>query len=158
MPPPPFLIEKAGMKADWWRHRNSWEQQQHVQAEEQQTLFSEYFSQLNSQVNPWFHCSYSWVWYWLHLLKGVEHWNICDILWIEPLGSFILAQACVIPAVSVQAVNCWPLFSSFFSFFFWHERAAFQRSAFGRLTAGNDVVATIIISLLPSSASTPTST
>ena len=26
---------------------------------------------------------------------------------------------------------------------FWHERAAFQRSAFGRLTAGNDVVATI---------------
>ena len=29
----------------------------------------------------------------------------------------------------------------------WHERAAFQRSAFGRSTAGNDVVATIIISL-----------
>ena len=25
---------------------------------------------------------------------------------------------------------------------FWHERAAFQRSAFGRSTAGNDVVAT----------------
>ena len=24
----------------------------------------------------------------------------------------------------------------------WHERAVFQRSAFGRLTAGNDVVAT----------------
>ena len=32
-------------------------------------------------------------------------------------------------------------------FLFWHERAAFQRSAFGRLTAGNDVVAAIIISL-----------
>ena len=31
--------------------------------------------------------------------------------------------------------------------FFWHERAAFQRSVFGRSTAGNDVVATIIISL-----------
>ena len=30
---------------------------------------------------------------------------------------------------------------------FWHERAAVQRSAFGRSTAGNDVVATIIISL-----------
>ena len=30
---------------------------------------------------------------------------------------------------------------------YWHERAAFQRSAFGRLTAGNDVVAIIIISL-----------
>ena len=29
----------------------------------------------------------------------------------------------------------------------WHECAAFQRSAFGRLTAGNDVVATIFISL-----------
>ena len=30
---------------------------------------------------------------------------------------------------------------------FWHKRAAFQQSAFGRSTAGNDVVATIIISL-----------
>ena len=30
---------------------------------------------------------------------------------------------------------------------FWRERAAFQRSAFGRSTAGNDVVATISISL-----------
>ena len=29
----------------------------------------------------------------------------------------------------------------------WHERAAFQRSAFGRSTAGNDVVVAIIISL-----------
>ena len=29
----------------------------------------------------------------------------------------------------------------------WHERAAFQRSVFGRLTAGNDVVATIFIRL-----------
>ena len=28
---------------------------------------------------------------------------------------------------------------------FWRERAAFQRSAFGRSTAGNDVVATIFI-------------
>ena len=28
---------------------------------------------------------------------------------------------------------------------FWRERAAFQRLAFGRSTAGNDVVATIII-------------
>ena len=28
---------------------------------------------------------------------------------------------------------------------FWHERAAFQRSAFGWSTAGNDVVATISI-------------
>ena len=27
----------------------------------------------------------------------------------------------------------------------WHEHAAFQRSAFGRSTAGNDVVATIFI-------------
>ena len=27
----------------------------------------------------------------------------------------------------------------------WRERAAFQRSAFGRSTAGNDVVATIFI-------------
>ena len=32
-------------------------------------------------------------------------------------------------------------------FLFWHERAAFQRSAFERSTAGNDVVATMIISL-----------
>ena len=30
---------------------------------------------------------------------------------------------------------------------FWHERVAFQRSAVGRSTAGNDVLATIIISL-----------
>ena len=30
---------------------------------------------------------------------------------------------------------------------FWHEPAIFQRSAFGRSTAGNDVVATIPISL-----------
>ena len=30
---------------------------------------------------------------------------------------------------------------------YWRERAAFQLSAFGRSTAGNDVVATIIISL-----------
>ena len=30
---------------------------------------------------------------------------------------------------------------------YWHERAAFQRSVFGQSTAGNDVVATIIISL-----------
>ena len=30
---------------------------------------------------------------------------------------------------------------------FWRERAAFQRSAFGRLTDGNDVVATIFIRL-----------
>ena len=29
----------------------------------------------------------------------------------------------------------------------WHKRATFQRSAFGRLTAGNDVVATIIINV-----------
>ena len=29
----------------------------------------------------------------------------------------------------------------------WHERAEFQQSAFGRSTAGNDVVATIFISL-----------
>ena len=28
---------------------------------------------------------------------------------------------------------------------FWRERAAFQRSAFGQSTAGNDVVATIFI-------------
>ena len=28
---------------------------------------------------------------------------------------------------------------------YWHERATFQRSLFGRLTAGNDVVATIFI-------------
>ena len=28
---------------------------------------------------------------------------------------------------------------------YWRERAAFQRSAFGRSTAGNDVVATIFI-------------
>ena len=34
-----------------------------------------------------------------------------------------------------------------FEFFFWHERAAFQRSVFGRLTAGNGVVATFLISL-----------
>ena len=34
---------------------------------------------------------------------------------------------------------------------YWLERAAFQRSAFRRSTAGNDVVATILISLLPSS-------
>ena len=36
---------------------------------------------------------------------------------------------------------------------FWRERAAFQRSAFGRSTAGNDVVATIFIRIffLPSS-------
>ena len=26
--------------------------------------------------------------------------------------------------------------------YFWHERTAFQRSAFGRSTSGNDVVAT----------------
>ena len=30
---------------------------------------------------------------------------------------------------------------------YWHERAAFQRSAFGRSTADNDVVATVSISL-----------
>ena len=30
---------------------------------------------------------------------------------------------------------------------FWHERASFQRSAFGRSTAGNDVAATIFIRL-----------
>ena len=29
----------------------------------------------------------------------------------------------------------------------WHERAVFQRSGFGRSTAGNDIVAIIIISL-----------
>ena len=33
------------------------------------------------------------------------------------------------------------------SSFSWHEHAAFQRSAFGRSTAGNDVVATILIRL-----------
>ena len=32
-------------------------------------------------------------------------------------------------------------------FLFWRERAAFQRSAFGRSTAGDDVVATIFISI-----------
>ena len=31
--------------------------------------------------------------------------------------------------------------------FYWHERAAFQRSAFGRSTAGNDIVATVSIPL-----------
>ena len=30
---------------------------------------------------------------------------------------------------------------------FWHKRAVFQQSSFGRLTAGNDVVATILITL-----------
>ena len=29
----------------------------------------------------------------------------------------------------------------------WHERSAVKRSAFGQSTAGNDVVATIVISL-----------
>ena len=33
-------------------------------------------------------------------------------------------------------------------FGFWHERAAFQRSSLGRSTTGNDVVATILISLI----------
>ena len=32
---------------------------------------------------------------------------------------------------------------------YWHERAAFQRSAFGRSTAGNDVVATIFVIIFP---------
>ena len=31
--------------------------------------------------------------------------------------------------------------------FYWQERAAFQRAAFRRVTAGNDIVATISISL-----------
>ena len=36
--------------------------------------------------------------------------------------------------------------NKFISFcLYWRERAAFQRSAFGRSTAGNDVVATIFI-------------
>ena len=39
----------------------------------------------------------------------------------------------------------------------WHERAAFQRSASGRSTAGNDVVATILISLFFSPLSSPLS-
>ena len=30
----------------------------------------------------------------------------------------ILARACGVPAVGVRAVDCWPLFSSVFSFFF----------------------------------------
>ena len=34
------------------------------------------------------------------------------------------------------------------AFICWPERTAFQRSAFGRSTAGNDVVATNLISLL----------
>ena len=32
---------------------------------------------------------------------------------------------------------------------YWRERAAFQRPAFGQSTAGNDIVATILISLFP---------
>ena len=41
------------------------------------------------------------------------------------------------------------------SWLYWHEREAFQRSAFGRSTAGNDVVATILISLFFSSTFSP---
>ena len=37
--------------------------------------------------------------------------------------------------------------SYFHQSIYWHEHAAFQRSSFGRSTAGNDVVVTIIISL-----------
>ena len=42
-------------------------------------------------------------------------------------------------------VTNFDLFQSMYAFFsfYWRERAAFQRSAFGRSTAGNDVVATI---------------
>ena len=38
-------------------------------------------------------------------------------------------------------------FKVFLCIWYWHKHAAFQRSAFGRSTAGNDVVATISISL-----------
>ena len=37
------------------------------------------------------------------------------------------------------------IFVKLFGAQFWHERAAFQQSAFRRSTAGNDVVATIFI-------------
>ena len=48
----------------------------------------------------------------------------------------------------ISSDNKSPSVAKFSSAFpYWHERAAFQRSAFGRSTAGNDVVATIIISL-----------
>ena len=43
--------------------------------------------------------------------------------------------------VAVQAVN-WHDNSGML---FWHERAAFHRSVFGRSSAGNDVVATIFL-------------
>ena len=38
-------------------------------------------------------------------------------------------------------------FKVFLCIWYWHKHAAFQRSAFGRSTAGNDVVATIFIRL-----------
>ena len=38
---------------------------------------------------------------------------------------------------------------------YWRERAAFQRSAFGRSTAGNDVVATIFIRILARACGVP---
>ena len=56
---------------------------------------------------------------------------------------------------SVSLLVCWsfgqsvsPSVGMMVSLFLnWHERVVFQRSAFGRSTAGNDVAATILISL-----------
>ena len=69
------------------------------------------------------------------------------LYWFIYIIFFLLARAVGVPAVGVQAVDClqWRIGHYFHPY--WRERAAFQRSAFGRLTAGNDVVATIIISL-----------
>ena len=49
--------------------------------------------------------------------------------------------------ISSQIKSAGAITSTPHAHLFWHERAAFQRLAFRRLTAGNAVVTTIIISL-----------
>ena len=46
----------------------------------------------------------------------------------------------------ILPIFTWLIFRTNIQYYpFWRERVAFQRSAFGRSTAGNDVVATIFI-------------
>ena len=63
-----------------------------------------------------------------------QFWN-CSCNWGKNLKKFAWQK-------ELEALPKFTLYGQF-----WHKRAAFQRSAFGRSTAGNDVVATIIISL-----------
>ena len=95
-------------------------------------------------------CVWQYVWYYLawcwvvfHFVFGCDYDNLINIAVGYHSACFASLLRHSIFLMKTQVSNKNPKGACKY----WHKRAAFQRSAFGRLTAGNDVVATIFICL-----------